>query len=722
MSALLAFHLGPVQPFIAQARKTRDLWVGSYLLSALMREALRDYPGTLLFPALDAYPLHSPDHPGKDSVKDSVKDGVADLPNKFIAQHASIDGAKQAAERTQRRIEETWENLATRVWNYLFPDERDAQLRAIWERQTSASALFEFYWAAVPYDEHDHVPDNVPDNVPELRTSGGASAPGAPSAYSSAYQRVQRLLDARKRLRAFAASDEPGEKSSISGERQALYPASSDPQNFWRTVARPFHEAQISHLGHEKLDAIDTIKRFASFAPGALVPNAPFPSTYTLAAAPFLFAILQRLQAPAQTSNQAPTLDEQQAVRNLAAAAEAWASCSTYDQAATFAAIPALNALATDELPRRLLRGTAGAVYPSSYSERQLADVGVDKTTIDTLLKKGPAALKTFKRAATSVGIAPPASYFAVLLLDGDRMGRLISRQRTPHDHHQLSRALSTFAHTHPRDIVEGNSGLGRLVYAGGDDVMAFLPVAHALDAAVRLRTAYGEALREIAPDATASAGIVFAHRHMPLGIILEQARAAENAAKERYGRDALSVTILRRSGNLTSVGAHWNYAISPTAATSAADTQRDGPSILDPVRIILAVRDHLLQGDLSPRFVYTLVEEAPTLAALHEEARRTEIKRLLMRQRAGGARARFPNDAVESLSGDLAALSVAFDHTPPDDGATDTTYTSDTTDAGYSLTDAGPRRGLVELSGWLLVAAFLARSEAGSDEGGDEA
>lgn len=39
-SALLKFQIGPVQDFIAQARSTRDLWSGSYLLSWLMAAGL----------------------------------------------------------------------------------------------------------------------------------------------------------------------------------------------------------------------------------------------------------------------------------------------------------------------------------------------------------------------------------------------------------------------------------------------------------------------------------------------------------------------------------------------------------------------------------------------------------------------------------------------------------------------------------------------------------
>ena len=37
---LLLFQLGPVQEFIAQARSTRDLWSGSYLLSWLVAHAI----------------------------------------------------------------------------------------------------------------------------------------------------------------------------------------------------------------------------------------------------------------------------------------------------------------------------------------------------------------------------------------------------------------------------------------------------------------------------------------------------------------------------------------------------------------------------------------------------------------------------------------------------------------------------------------------------------
>ncbi|MCA9981654.1 MAG: hypothetical protein KDD89_12495, partial [Anaerolineales bacterium] len=51
---LLAIHIGPMQSFIAAARRTRDLWFGSWLMSELSKataKAIEDIEGTkLIFP------------------------------------------------------------------------------------------------------------------------------------------------------------------------------------------------------------------------------------------------------------------------------------------------------------------------------------------------------------------------------------------------------------------------------------------------------------------------------------------------------------------------------------------------------------------------------------------------------------------------------------------------------------------------------------------------
>ena len=58
MSHLLVISVGPVQEFIAAARRTRDLWFGSRLLSEISRavaKSVESQGGKLIFPAsLDA--------------------------------------------------------------------------------------------------------------------------------------------------------------------------------------------------------------------------------------------------------------------------------------------------------------------------------------------------------------------------------------------------------------------------------------------------------------------------------------------------------------------------------------------------------------------------------------------------------------------------------------------------------------------------------------------
>jgi len=64
-SSLLKLQIGPVQDFIAQARSTRDLWSGSYLLSWLMAAGARalvkkcgNDPQVVISPVLAGQPIY----------------------------------------------------------------------------------------------------------------------------------------------------------------------------------------------------------------------------------------------------------------------------------------------------------------------------------------------------------------------------------------------------------------------------------------------------------------------------------------------------------------------------------------------------------------------------------------------------------------------------------------------------------------------------------------
>ncbi len=240
--------------------------------------------------------------------------------------------------------------------------------------------------------------------------------------------------------------------------------------------------------------------------------------------------------------------------------------------------------------------------------------------------------------------------YFAILALDGDEMGKWISgnkcplldrqvseeartyfqkhgnadflqtrRPLSPSYHLQFSELLASFGLHCVRRIVQAFDG--RLIYAGGDDVLAMLPADTALECARALRAAFrGEkALVELArgivdrrsrkredwksdrttplfqvehegfikltkeaaphghgaeagllsepvdfpflvpgPAADCSVGIAIAHFKSPLQEVVRAAQDAEKRAKKQLGRSAVAVTLMKRSGETIEWVTQW--------------------------------------------------------------------------------------------------------------------------------------------------------------------
>ena len=166
------------------------------------------------------------------------------------------------------------------------------------------------------------------------------------------------------------------------------------------------------------------------------------------------------------------------------------------------------------------------------------------------------------------------------------RYGRQ-KRALSPNRHLAISAALNDFSLTVVRHVIE-REHLGRLIYAGGDDVFAMLPVADLLPAMQRLRHAYsgddpaheggrdprgltlhngfailkGKLMRMMGTRATASCGAVIAHHQAPLAAVRRELQAAEQRAKNEGGRNAFSITIIKRSGGALRLTAPWGESV----------------------------------------------------------------------------------------------------------------------------------------------------------------
>ncbi|WP_034383774.1 type III-B CRISPR-associated protein Cas10/Cmr2 [Deinococcus sp. YIM 77859] len=154
----------------------------------------------------------------------------------------------------------------------------------------------------------------------------------------------------------------------------------------------------------------------------------------------------------------------------------------------------------------------------------------------------------------------PDYAYFAILVADGDNMGALLSANDSEDAHHEISRRLDNFA-AQAEKIVERHDG--QKVFAGGDDVLAFLPVTTALRCGQELAEAFRHTVR-----GTLSAGIAVVHYREPLSTSLAQARAAEKVAKQVDGKNAVCVAVHTRGGSPRRVALRWDGAPALEALT----------------------------------------------------------------------------------------------------------------------------------------------------------
>jgi CRISPR-associated protein Cmr2 len=186
-------------------------------------------------------------------------------------------------------------------------------------------------------------------------------------------------------------------------------------------------------------------------------------------------------------------------------------------------------------------------------------DAGFDRLT---------SVLDTISSAAREKKVASePSPYLAVLVADGDRMGAALSTLKSPEEHRQFSQALAGFA-GEARRIVHDHQGV--LVYAGGDDVLAFVPVDRCLDCARKLHDSLGTALEswseKTATKLTLSVGLAVAHFMEPLEDLLDYGRTAEKHAKrprpedgEQAERNGLAVHVVKRGGGPLAIRANWS-------------------------------------------------------------------------------------------------------------------------------------------------------------------
>ncbi len=235
-----------------------------------------------------------------------------------------------------------------------------------------------------------------------------------------------------------------------------------------------------------------------------------------------------------------------------------------------------------------------------------------------------------------------PIPYYVLLQADGDNMGMIINEQETIDEHRELSRRLSTFAQKADPIVTEYH---GCLIYAGGEDVLALLPMHTAIECAKKLADTFAQDMsdftvldpqtnKDIRPSL--SAGLAIVHHLEPLSNSLEAVRQAEKYAKSIKGKNALAITLTKRGGSERTIGGTWGT--------------------LDQ-RLEYFI-DLFLKEDISTQAAYELETLAMTLEGsgddnyyLPHEAISAEVRRILGRKKASRGTREVSENVVNSLS-----------------------------------------------------------------------
>lgn len=510
--------IGPVQSYISQARRTRDLLAGSFILSYLSGCAMvrvLEEKGKIIKPQVDDDPLL---HWIRNR---SGEEGpwIGSLPNTFTAEipdetHPSV---------IEEAVDHAWKRIAQAVRNEVFGEcwskKTLEETRKIWQRQV------ENFW--------------------EVTWVIGEDSKG---------------LHHRKYWRTFFPQKEPGDKCSITGNLQELsgkirMKQLTQQDEFWEKVR---NEIGALNLGKsERLSAIALIKRvFPTVTQEALGWKFPddaehFPSTASLAAIPWLKKVGEERKDAAKAF--------------LETAIQAGIGFKG-------------NSGGNWDGDLKAFYKLEGSVFFESNLKRkgfweedgrrcEHKEALIEKWEELTGKKKKDHSTQNEKKEKLL-----PSPYYALLSMDGDSLGTLLNQ--TPNKE-RISQALADFTRR-VADIVRCKGGYP--IYAGGDDVLALFPLPQALPAVAALRQAYRKAFQEQGIcKATISAGLVYAHYKAPLQKIIQHAHHLLNdIAKEQGIRDSLAVGVWKGSGPVWTWVAPWKCVFADGGELTHLERVRD--------------------------------------------------------------------------------------------------------------------------------------------------
>ena len=677
MTRVVRFSLGPVQGFIGSARRTRDLWAGSFLLSWLTGQAMAaviESKGRITLPAVYNTAGSEIVDPILRAIIQTRTASAVPIPNRLgpligtLPNHFRAElGADFDVGLCRDAVLCAWQKLAQAVFDtFVAPvcsGDYAENVTDIWRWQIPPTGRDDPFWEITWVEGNDPV-----------------------------WKEEVHWLDRRKAWRSHMIPAETvgrdqcfmmPEFAELSGWCRSSGQRERELQDeFWETLRSHIRTVMYPRVSaadikdavwlktlelrqNERLCAIALVKRLFPVLPVGCLADA-----------------LGWIPAAGSASDHDAAL----ALRNWPSTAfmsavhwieHAWAGGKNMDICESYATEQRRNLHAAvvlaerpqhhkikclddmkseddrgDTVAARFSYLDGGLFFPRTLEANRYAEhmtLDERKRRAQTLIGRYDAlreALGERKHPGSGASLASPWPFYALLSMDGDTLGRWVSSSRPLAS--AISDGLRSFSGSVLDQIREHN---GITIYAGGDDVLALLPIEDAICAALSLNDAYRASLRDSTSarkdhggfdadkHATISAGLVFADFQVPLSDVRDEARRLlEKVAKEKNGRDSIAISIYKSGGIVAEWVSSWDGELKLFMPDGRVPCKMTSPA----TQLFTLAKTQGKKGQSTPlasRFPYTLRSRFGDLFGGSHGLKGQEIVSLLLAEFAGSRR-----------------------------------------------------------------------------------